>query len=112
MSAYLSDKDLIEKVETTIGDENDVLVEALYRDYKDVNGVMFPMMITEKQGGELSLLLIVEYGEGGRVESWQTGGTDSDSHPAGRSRETRNFSMRIRSLFPDLIPRADATSEV
>ena len=59
MSAYLSDKDLIEKVETTIGDKNDVLVEALYRDYKDVNGVKFPMMITEKQGGELSLLLIV-----------------------------------------------------
>jgi len=59
VSAYLSDKDLIEKVETRIGDKNDVPVEVLYRDYKDVNGVQFPMMITEKQGGELSLLLIV-----------------------------------------------------
>ena len=66
VSAYLSDKDLIEKVETRIGDKNDVPVEALYRDYKDVNGVQFPMMITEKQGGELSLLVMVNEVKAGK----------------------------------------------
>lgn len=57
---YINDKDMIDKVETTIGEKDDVLVEALYRDYVDFNGVKFPSMITEKHGGSLSLILVVK----------------------------------------------------
>ena len=57
---YLNDKDLVEKVETWIGEKSDVLVEAFYRDYADFNGVKFPTVITEKIGGNLSLILVVE----------------------------------------------------
>ena len=57
---YINDKDLIEKVETWIGDKDSILAEALYRDYADFNGVKVPSMITEKQGGELSLILVVK----------------------------------------------------
>jgi hypothetical protein len=53
---YINDKDLIEKVETWIGDRH---VEALYRDYRDFNGVKVPMMITQKHAGHLSLILMV-----------------------------------------------------
>ncbi len=60
MNGYFNDKDLIEKVETTIGERNNVLVETLYRDYSDFDGVKFPAMITEKLGGELSLILIIK----------------------------------------------------
>jgi hypothetical protein len=57
---YINDKDMIERVETTIGEKGDVVVEALYRDYADFNGVKFPSMITEKHGGSLSLILVVK----------------------------------------------------
>jgi hypothetical protein len=57
---YINDKGLVEKIETWIGDENDVLVEALFRDHADFGGVMFPTLITEKHGGELSLILVVK----------------------------------------------------
>src|SRR5206468_5681635 len=36
---YLNDKNVIEKIETWIGDKDDVLVEAQYRDYMDYRGV-------------------------------------------------------------------------
>ena len=42
-----------------IRENNSVPVEALYRDYTDFNGVKFPTLITEKRGGELSLILVV-----------------------------------------------------
>jgi hypothetical protein len=54
---YVNDKNLIEKVETSIGDRT---VEASYRDYKEFNGVQVPMMVTEKHGGQLSLILILK----------------------------------------------------
>jgi len=57
---YINDKDLIDKVETWIGEKNDTLIEAYYRDYTDFNGVKVPTMITTKQAGELSLILIVK----------------------------------------------------
>lgn len=60
VAGYINDKDVIERVETTAGDKNDVPVEALYRDYADFNGVKFPTLITEKQAGQLSLILIVK----------------------------------------------------
>jgi len=57
---YINDKDLIEKVETWIGDNADVLVEVYYRDYTDFGGLKVPTMITEKQAGALTLILIVK----------------------------------------------------
>jgi len=53
---YINDKDLIDRVETWIGERP---VEASYSDYRDFNGVKVPMMITQKQAGQLSLILIV-----------------------------------------------------
>jgi len=60
VAGYINDMNTIERVETWIGDKGDTIVEAQYRDYKDFNGVQFPMMVTEKQAGELSLILIVK----------------------------------------------------
>jgi hypothetical protein len=57
---YINDKDLVEKVETWIGEKGDRLVEAYYRDYTDFNGVKVPTMITQKHAGTLSLILIVK----------------------------------------------------
>jgi ribosomal protein S12 len=60
VTGYIDDKNMIDRVETKIGEKDDVVVEALYRDYSDFNGVKFPTMITEKQGGSLSLILVVK----------------------------------------------------
>jgi hypothetical protein len=57
---YINDKDLIERVETKIGENSDVIVESTYRDYADFAGVKFPSMIIEKHGGSLSLILVVK----------------------------------------------------
>jgi len=57
---YINDKDLVEKVETWIGEKGDTLVEAYYRDYTDFNGLQVPTMITQKQAGTLSLILVVK----------------------------------------------------
>jgi hypothetical protein len=57
---YINDKDLVEKVETWIGEKGDRLVEAYYRDYTDFNGVKVPTMITQKHAGTLSLILIAK----------------------------------------------------
>jgi hypothetical protein len=58
--AYVNDKNLIEKIETKVGETDGFVVEALYRDYADFNGVKFPTLITEKYAGQLSLILIVK----------------------------------------------------
>jgi hypothetical protein len=60
VAAYVNDKNMIEKVETKVGNPDGFVVEALYRDYADFNGVKFPTMITEKYAGQLSLILIVK----------------------------------------------------
>ena len=57
--AYVNDKNLIEKVETRVGETDGFVVETLYRDYADFNGVKFPTLISEKYAGQLSLVLIV-----------------------------------------------------
>jgi hypothetical protein len=57
---YINDKDLVEKVETWIGEKGDRLVEASYRDYMDFNGVKVPTMVTQNHAGALSLILIVK----------------------------------------------------
>jgi hypothetical protein len=57
---YINDKDLLEKVETSIDDNGETLIEAQFHEYADFGGIKFPTMITEKKGGELSLILIVK----------------------------------------------------
>jgi hypothetical protein len=54
---YINESDLLEKIETSIGE---VAIEAQFHEYADFNGTKFPTMITEKHGGELSLILIVK----------------------------------------------------
>jgi hypothetical protein len=63
---YINDKDVIEKIETWMGDDGEVLVEAFYRDYSDFDGVKFPTLITEKHDGALSLILVVKDVKPGR----------------------------------------------
>ena len=63
---YVDDKNLIDKVETEVGESDGSVVEALYRDYADFNGVKFPTLITEKHAGQLSLILIVNEAKPGK----------------------------------------------
>ena len=53
VNAYVNAQNLIDKVDTHIDNAmlGDMLFEAIYSDYKDVGGVMFPMKIVQKQGG-------------------------------------------------------------
>jgi len=60
VTGYVNDKDVIEKVETKIGENGEVVVEGSYRDYADFSGIKFPTMITETQAGSLSLILVVK----------------------------------------------------
>ena len=57
---YINDKNMIERIETRTSEKEEGVIEALYRDYADFNGVKFPTLITEKRGGQLSLILIVK----------------------------------------------------
>jgi hypothetical protein len=57
VTGYINEKNLLEKVETRI---DGVVIEAQFHGYGDFSGVQFPSMITEKQNGELSLILIVK----------------------------------------------------
>ena len=49
----LNDQHLVERVETWIDNAylGDMLFEAVYSDYRDFNGVKFPMKIVQRQGG-------------------------------------------------------------
>jgi glyoxylase-like metal-dependent hydrolase (beta-lactamase superfamily II) len=53
VNGYVSDQNLVDRVETWIDHPvlGDMLFEAIYTDYKDVNGVKFPTHIVQKQGG-------------------------------------------------------------
>jgi glyoxylase-like metal-dependent hydrolase (beta-lactamase superfamily II) len=50
---YINDQNLVEKVETWIENPifGDMLVEALYTEYRDANGVKYPAAIVQKRGG-------------------------------------------------------------
>jgi glyoxylase-like metal-dependent hydrolase (beta-lactamase superfamily II) len=52
VSGYINDQHLVEKVDTKIDSAylGDMLFEASYSDYRDFNGVKFPMKIAQKQG--------------------------------------------------------------
>ena len=54
---YINEKNELEKVETSV---DGIAIEAHFHEYADFSGVRFPTMITEKQGGELALILIVK----------------------------------------------------
>jgi glyoxylase-like metal-dependent hydrolase (beta-lactamase superfamily II) len=53
VNGYLNSQNLLERVETWVDNPflGDMLVEAVYSDYKDINGAQFPMHIVQKQGG-------------------------------------------------------------
>ena len=51
---YINDQNLVEKVETSVEHImlGDLLVETVYGDYRDNNGLKFPQTILQRQGGE------------------------------------------------------------
>jgi len=53
VNGYINDQNLVERVETAIDNPflGDMPFEAIYSDYKEVDGVRFPMHIIQKQGG-------------------------------------------------------------
>src|SRR5262249_52909226 len=53
VNGYVNDRHVVERVETWIDNAmlGDMLFEAIYTEYKDFNGVMFPTRIVQKQGG-------------------------------------------------------------
>jgi hypothetical protein len=58
VSGFINEQNMIEKIQAWV-DPNDTLVETVYRDYQDFNGLQFPTMIIEKQAGEVALLVLV-----------------------------------------------------
>ncbi len=58
---YINDQDIVERVETLIDNPlfGDTLFEAVYSDYRNVDGVQFPMRIVQRQGGNPVLVLTV-----------------------------------------------------
>jgi hypothetical protein len=60
VTGYINDKDMIDRIETNIGEAGDIVVESTYRDYADFNGLKFPTIIIEKHADSLSLILIVK----------------------------------------------------
>jgi len=61
VSGYIDDKNMVYKVETWVDNTvlGDMLVEAIYTDYKDYSGVKVPTTIINRQAGRNTLLLIV-----------------------------------------------------
>jgi hypothetical protein len=55
---YIDDQNMIEKIQAWVDPDNTPM-EMTYRSYQDFNGVKFPMMIIEKQAGELAMLVLV-----------------------------------------------------
>jgi glyoxylase-like metal-dependent hydrolase (beta-lactamase superfamily II) len=53
VSGYVNDQNVVERVETMIDNPlfGDTVFESVYSDYKDFNGVKFPMHIVQRQGG-------------------------------------------------------------
>ena len=53
VNGYINDQNLVERVETMIDNPlfGDTVFESVYSDYKDFNGVKFPMHIVQRQGG-------------------------------------------------------------
>ena len=62
VSGYIDDKNMVYKVETWVDNAvlGDMLVEAIYTDYKDFTGAKVPTTIINKQDGRNTLLLVVD----------------------------------------------------
>ena len=62
VSGYIDDKNMVYKVETWVDNTvlGDMLVEAIYTDYKDYTGAKVPTTIINKQAGRNTLLLVVD----------------------------------------------------
>ena len=61
MTGIINERNLVERVETRLYNNvlGDMLVEAIYSDYKDFAGVKFPTRIVQRQGGHPTLDLRV-----------------------------------------------------
>ena len=55
---YINDQNWVERVETRV--ENEVLIQAIFRDYEDFGGLKAPTVIMQKRNGNLSQILIVK----------------------------------------------------
>src|SRR5207253_10207431 len=53
VNGYINERNLVDRVETWIDNPflGDMAFEAIYTDYKDAGGALFPMHIVQKQGG-------------------------------------------------------------
>ena len=62
VNGYIDDKNMVYKVETWVDNPvlGDMLVEAIYTDYKDFTGVKVPTTIINKQDGRNTLLLVAD----------------------------------------------------
>ena len=51
---YINGRNLVEKVQTWLENPifGDMLIEAIYGEYRDANGVKYPSMIVQKRGGQ------------------------------------------------------------
>ena len=61
VEGYINDQNMVERVRTWVDNDvlGDMLVEAIYNDYKDFGGVKVPTLIIVKQGGFPTLILVV-----------------------------------------------------
>ena len=61
VTGTINDQNLVERVETRVPNAllGDMLVEAIYSDYRDVSGVKFPMRSSQRQGGFPTLELVI-----------------------------------------------------
>jgi glyoxylase-like metal-dependent hydrolase (beta-lactamase superfamily II) len=59
VTGTINDENLVERVQTTVANPlyGDMILEAMYSEYRDVAGVKFPMRIIQRQGGFPSLEL-------------------------------------------------------
>jgi glyoxylase-like metal-dependent hydrolase (beta-lactamase superfamily II) len=60
VEGYLNSENLVERVRTWVDNDvlGDMLVEAVYKDYKDVGGLKVPSLMIVKQGGYATLILV------------------------------------------------------
>ena len=58
VSGFINGQNMLERIQAWI-DPNETLVETIYREYQDFNGLKFPTMIIEKQANELTMVVIV-----------------------------------------------------
>ena len=58
VNGYINDQNWVERVETRV--ENEVLIQAIFRDYEDFGGLKAPTVIMQKRNGNLSQILIVK----------------------------------------------------